>query len=148
MQEFITAAREDFTPDGEDDAITFRHDQRDVTFYRPTSAQLMIIAAAANSDDFEAAGSYLSMFLNMAESDARRYFHARLMDRTDPFDLDSEGGVREIMDWLMEQWFARPTKQPSDYRASSSRTGSRSTATSRAKASTSSASRRAVSSTP
>lgn len=146
MQEFVTAAREDFAPEVAD-AITFRHDDREVTFYRPTSAQLSIIAATANADDFQAAGTYLSMFLNMADEDSRRYFYARLMDRNDPFDVEGEGGVQSIMEWLLEEWFARPTKQPSDYRRPSSPTGSRSTATTRAKGSTSSASRRAASST-
>lgn len=146
MQEFITAAREDFDPEA-DESVTFKHDGREVTFFKPTSAQFALVAAASQGSDWDQAGGFLSTFFAMAEEDTHRYFWARLMDRKDPFDIDGDAGVAAIMQYLLEHWSARPTKQPSDFQRPRSATGSRSTATTRAKGSTSSASRRAGSST-
>jgi hypothetical protein len=144
--EFTTAAREDWAPE-DDETITFPHDETDVTFYRPTSAQLAILAATSvQGNDSEAAGTYIALFFEMMDSDSQRYFRGRLFDRNDPFDLDGPGGVQEIMEALVEHWSARPTKQPSDYQPPRSSTGKSSTARTRAKASTSSASRRVASS--
>ena len=143
MQEFITAAREDFDPEAEESTVV-SVDGHEVTFFKPTPAQLMLVAAASQADDWTAAGGYLSTFLNLADDESRRYLWARLQDRKDSFDLDN---VNEIMEYLLEQWSARPTKRPSDYRRPASPTGQRSTATSRAGGSTSSATRRAARST-
>lgn len=146
LKEFITAAREDFHPE-DDESTTFTHDGREVTFYRPTTSQIALIAAYSQASEFDMAGGYLATFFGLCEDDTRRYFYGRLMDRNDPFDIDGPGGVNEIMESLLEEWSGRPTKRPSDYQRPRSGTGTRSTATTRAKASTSSASRRVASST-
>lgn len=146
MKEFVTAAREDFHPE-DDESVTFKHDEREVTFFRPTTAQIALIAAYSQATEFDMAGGYLATFFGLCDDESRRYFYARLMDRNDPFDIDSPGGVNDIMEGLLEEWSGRPTKRPSDYRRPQSATGARSTATTRARASTSSASRRAASST-
>jgi len=147
MREFFTAAQENEVEVDPEDVVTFKHDDREVTFYKPTAAQFAILSSASvNSSEFEAAGTYLALFFEMAEEDTARYFRSRLFDRNDPFDIDSEGGIQDIMMALIEEWSARPTKQPSDYQPPRSTTGKSSTATSSAKASTSSSTRRRASS--
>lgn len=139
MKEFVTAAEREPAYD-ESRVTTFIHDGREVTFYEPTPSQYSLLQtlAVGERDDARAVRTFLAMFMELADDDTQRYFEGRLLSRTDTFDLDGEGGVFEIWQYLSEEWSARPTKQPSDYQSSRSRTGRSSTATSRAKASTSS----------
>lgn len=143
--EFTTAAREHSQE--EDEAVTFPHDGTDVTFFKPTTDQFALIAAVSQSGkDDQAFGTFLALFFEMADAETQRYFRGRLFDRNDPFSIEGQGGVQEVMEGLIEHWSARPTKQPSDYQSPRSSTGKSSTARTRAKASTSSTSRRAASS--
>ena len=146
MREFATAAREREAGE-ERETVTWLHDGTEVTFLQPTATQMIIMAASAVADDdFAQAGNFLALFFELCDQPTRRHFRHRLFDSEDDFDIDGEGGVGDLMEALLEHWSGRPTKQPSDYRPSQSRTGRTSTATTRAKASTSSATRRVASS--
>lgn len=142
MREFVTAAQRGDTRDDEE-PITFLHDQREVTFYKPSSGQFMLMSSLGVGDmDPRSVGTFIALFMELMEEDTQRYFESRLLDRHDTFDIDSEGGIFDIWEYLAEEWSARPTKEPSDYQPPQRATGKRSTAPSRAKAgSTSSRSR-------
>lgn len=146
MREFITAVAEDRDPEA-DETVTWTLDGEEITFYKPTPGQFAIMAAASvNSGDGEALGTFIALFFEMADEDTQRRLRSRLFDRKDPFEVDSEGGIADIMDALVEHWSARPTKEPSDFQPSRSSAGKTSTARTRAKGSTSSGSRRPASS--
>lgn len=147
MKEFLTAARDTIGEVDEDKVLTFKHDERECIFYEPSAGQQAILLSMARRDmDPKSAGTFIALFFEMMDDDTQRYFETRLMDRKDTFDLNSEGGIFDIWEWLAEQWSARPTKQPSDYQPPRRATGRASTATTPARASTSSRSRSRVSS--
>lgn len=147
MKEFITAAKEAGGEVDEDDVITTMHDGKEVTFYKPgTGQQAMMLQITRRKMDPETAGTFIALIFEMMEPDTRQYFEQRLMTWDDSFDLEGEGGLVEIFEYLMEEWSARPTKQPSDYQPPQRATGKQSTASTRAKGSTSSRSRSRASS--
>ena len=149
MKEFITAAADDLGEVNEDDIIQFKHDGREVTFYVPSTGQQAIMLSMARRDmDVKAAGTFISLFFEMMDDETQRYFQTRLMDREDKgFDLDTEGGIFDLFDYLKEQWSGKAKKQPRDYQKSQSTTGRASTGRTRARASTSSRTRSTASST-
>ena len=143
MKEFVTAVREENAPAVDiDDEIKFKHDGREVTFLKPSLGQLTIMMNMGRRDlDIKELGTFVALFFELMDDETQRHFQTRLMDRKDTFDLDGEGGIFEIWETLIEEWSGRPTKKPTDYVAPRRSTGGRSTGTSRAKGSTSSASR-------
>jgi hypothetical protein len=151
LREFVTRVRDSVGEVDETQAISFLHDKKKVTFYKPSPGQAAIMMTMGqpqvNDDDkvdLDQASNFIQLFLGIMEKETRRYFSARLLDANDSFsdlDPDDPGGLWAIWRGLMEEWSARPTKQPSDYRPSRRSTGKSSTASSRAKASTSSRSR-------
>lgn len=148
MKEFYTAAKDTLGEVNEDDYIIFKHDDREVTFFQPSAGQLAVMLNVMNAseDDPQAAGAFIQLFFSMMDDDSLRYFQNRLMDRKDTFDLGGDGGMFNIFKGLSEEWSARPTKRPSDYQPPRRATGSKSTASTRVKASTSSTSRSRASS--
>lgn len=143
MKEFQTAARDSIGEVDENDFVEMKHDGRVVKFFKPSPGQASIMLTMGGRDmDLHQTGVFISLFLELMDFDTRRYFESRLLDRNDPFSqLDCDGGIMDIWEELMKGWSARPTKQPSDYRPSRRSGGKTSTASSRAKASTSSRSR-------
>lgn len=147
MREFTTAVVEEGLEVDEEDVTTFKHDGREVTFYRPGTGQEALMLSMSQRDmEAKDAASFINLFFSLMDSDTYKYFEKRLMDRNDPFDLDSEGGIFDLFIGLSEEWSGRPTKEPSDYQPPQQATGKKSTASTRAKASTSSSSRSRASS--
>lgn len=146
MREFVTAARDTFEAEPQSE-ITFKHDGREVTFFEPGSGQLVIMMGFGRGQiDHKQAATFIALFFSMMDDETVTYFQDRLMDAKDPFDIDSEGGIFDLWEGLVEQWSARPTREPSDYQPKRTSTGRASTASTRAKASTSSTSRSRASS--
>lgn len=147
MREFVTAVKAE--EEEEPEALTFMHDGREVTFYQPGSGQLAVMATISTSGtkDAESARTILTFFFSVMGDETREYFQDRLMDRKDNFELETEGGVLDIFEFLMEEWSGKASKQPSDYQQPRKQTGRTSTGNTRAKASGSSASRSRASST-
>lgn len=147
MKEFFTAAKDSLGEVNEDDVITFLHDGTEVTFFQPSAGQQAImLSMGGRTMTGKTAGTFIELFFSAADDATQRYMQTRLLDRHDPFDLDSEGGIFDLFEALIEEWSGRPTKQPSDYQPPQRATGKRSTASTRAAASTSSRSRSAASS--
>lgn len=142
MKEFVTAAKGRATERNEDDAITFLHNGTEVKFYRPNDAQqAMMLAMGGRSMSLKAAGTFIHLFIELGDDDTQRYFQDIMLDATSGFDLKEEGGLFDIWEYLTEQWSGKASKQPSDYQPPRRKTGRSSTGSTRAKASTSSASR-------
>ena len=148
MLEFVTAAQEHLDEFDEDNAITFKHDDREVTFFQPSTGQLAIMTSLTSSEmDVNTTGQFIQLFFGMMDEDTQKYFRSRLLDRYDPFEMDGKGGIVDIFVGLTKEWSGgRPTKEPADYQPPRRATGKPSTASTRAKGSTSSRSRSRASS--
>jgi hypothetical protein len=127
-REFKTAARKT-KPTVFDDAepLTFSIDGEEFTAYPPSAGQMaMLIAAQADSRDASESIAAIIDFLDgILDEDAQAMYRRRLLDREDPFDFDT---VNDIVEGLVEEWSARPTKSPSASSSSRRSAGSRSTA--------------------
>lgn len=154
MKEFVTAAKQDDTEPDEFD-ITFMHDGQEVTFHKPGTAQYALMLAwrsqmrsnRSQEKDMEAIGMFIQFFLGLASKETQDYFSGRILDTNDPLsDLDAQGGVQEIFEYLTAEWSGKDTKKPAASRQSRRASGSGSTGSSRAKGSTSSRSRSTASS--
>jgi hypothetical protein len=128
LKEFTTAAKEAGEGTVGGDPLTFTVDGEQWTAYPPTGGQLALVMAAQaeHSSVVEKIAGLVNFLDSILDEDAVASYRARLMDRDDPFDFDN---VEAIVEWLMEEWSARPTKQPSDYRPPQRRGGRRLTAT-------------------
>lgn len=138
LKSFTTAARaaEENALDGL--PVEVEIDGRNVVFLPPSDGQFAI--ALAGSSDLATTASQAATQINfffslLAKEEDSTYLRRRLFNRDDPFGIDM---VADIITYLMEEWSARPTKQPSDYLPSQSSGGTRSTAQRRHRASNSS----------
>lgn len=148
MREFFTAAKEDLGEVDPSNQLTFLHDETEVTFNKPSTGQMALMLSMGNRKmTMDQMGTFIALFIELGDGPTQRYLQSRLLDASDSFDIESEGGIMDMFEALVEDWSARPTKQPSDFQKSRRRTGPASTAPTRAKASTSSRSRSTASST-
>lgn len=146
MREFVTAARDKFTPEP-GKPIKFKHDDTTVTFFEPQPGQLAVMMGFGRGNVTpQQSSTFLALFFSLMDAETQRYIEDRLMDTTDPFDLDSKGGIFDLWAGLVEEWSGNPTRKSSGSARSPRATGRASTAPTRAKASTSSTSRSRASS--
>lgn len=147
MKEFVTAVKPKVGKLDKTSPIIMKHDGKEVKFYEPDPGSIAIMAMIAGQKmNVQNMGTFLEFIFNCMDEETQLYFRRRLMDMDDSFGFDGEGGLMEVWKALTEEWSARPTKQPSDFRPARRATGRASTATTRAKAPTSSKSRSAGSS--
>jgi hypothetical protein len=132
----------------DNDAITFKHWGKEVTFHKPSEGQEMLMLSMGGADmKREAVGTFIQIFLGLADDDSRQYFLGLMADRKSGFRIgngpgeEGEGTLIDIWRDLMEEWSGKDSKKPSASRASRSGTGASSTARSPRRASTSSKSR-------
>lgn len=142
MKEFIKAVQdEDVQPD-RGEPTTFPHWGTDVTFYRPSNGQqLMMLAMGGRGMSKDSAGRFIQLFIELGDAQTQQYFHDLMMDGTSGFDLDTDGGLFDVWEALMEEWSGKASAKPSASRKSASTTGNASTVPSRRRVSTSSRSR-------
>jgi len=137
MRSFTTAGKQtsEETFEGAE-PLKFVLDDSEYIAYPPTPAQFAVFMSsqAESRESQDHVAGVIDFFDGLLEEEARRTFRRRLLDRDDPFDFDM---VQEIMEWLVEEWAARPTKPSSDSPSSRTTTGPRSTAKRRSTASTS-----------
>jgi hypothetical protein len=126
IKAFTTAAKADGDEFGE--PITFPVDGHDTTFNPPTSGQISValIGASDMATSVEAAAATINFFFSLLDDEDVTHYKRRLFDREDPFGPETIG---ELIEMLMEEWSARPTKQPTDYAPSQRSGGQRSTPT-------------------
>jgi len=125
MREFKTAV-DDKQTDPEEEGTEFAVDGVLCTAYRPKDGQLAMLMASTgrHTTSSEQIAGVINFFVNVLDDDSQQYIVGRLLDRTDKFGIDE---VQEIMEWLIEEWSARPTKSPSDSRTSRQTGGRKST---------------------
>lgn len=119
MKEFSTATEEvaleaDGTP-VEEQAIEFKVDDRVLHAYQPTEGQLtfMLAALGRGQTSDQRFAAIINIMMSALREDDQDYFEGRLLNR-DPKKRLSIKTVEAIFEFLMEEWFARPTQSPSD----------------------------------
>lgn len=97
------------------DFVEFKLDGRVLRAYSPTPGQLTYLLAATGrgqTQEQRYAGIVNMMFECLRDED-KDYFEGRLLtkNRRERLSLTQ---LEEIFEYLTEEWFARPTKSPSD----------------------------------
>lgn len=103
-------------------------DTRVITFLSPNSTEFTYITMnlASHNQMFTAVAASLDIILGLIEDDTdRRWLGTALLDRENPLDIEY---VTDIVLYLIEEWTARPTREPSGSSRSRQRTGKPSTA--------------------
>lgn len=128
MRQFSTAGKQtsDETFEGAE-PLSFILDDFEYVALPPTPAQFAVFMStqAESREVADRVAGVIDFFDGLLAEEARRTFRKRLLDRNDPFSFDT---VQEIMEWLVEEWAARPTLPSSDLPPSRQSTGRRSTA--------------------
>lgn len=126
MKEFTRSAQQDDSPLG-DEPLEFTIGGDEFIVYPPTTAMfaLFLASQADNRSIPDQMAGVVDMIDNLLEPSQRSTFHKRLLDREHPLDFDV---LQEIIEWMLEEWSARPTQQSSDSSSSRKTAGRKSTA--------------------
>ena len=128
VKSFITSAKAaDATDAPLGEPVTIDLDGREITFLPPTTGQWAVTIAGGTdtANPSQMVADQINFFFSLLADEDVQYFRHRLFDRKDAFDVPN---IAEIMEYLIEEWSARPTKQPSDFLPSQSNGGKKSTA--------------------
>jgi hypothetical protein len=130
----------------EEDFITFDFPEMDGTrspefkAYLPSPSQFAIAVSATGPrrDLATKLAAIVDFMVEVLDEEGQAYITNRLMtsDRKDPFGLDE---LTELMNWMVEEWTARPTGRPSGSTRSASRGGPKSRRTTTKRTSSASA---------
>lgn len=95
--------------------------------YRPSPSQFAIAMSATGPrrDLGVKLAGIIDFMVEVLDDDGQAYVTNRLLtsDRKDPFGLEE---LTDLMNWMVEEWTARPTEPPSVSSRSASRGGQRS----------------------
>jgi len=128
MKQFTTAASN--TGDSEFEGaepITFQVDQDTFTAFPPTASQfaLFLAAQSTHSQTADQIAALIDFFNGMLSENDQMLLRSRLMSREDSFSFET---VQAILEFLVEEWSARPTQSPQESSSSRRNTGRNSTA--------------------
>jgi hypothetical protein len=127
VKEFITAANDAQEPEGsEDKGMEFAVDGVLCRCYKPNDGQLAVLMASTgrHSNYQEQIAGVINFFVATLDDESHNYLVSKLLDRNDKFGLEE---VQNIMEWMVEEWGARPTKSSSGSTPSRQRGGRKST---------------------
>lgn len=130
MKEFQTAVRSaEDREAGDEEKFEFKVDAKTFTAYKPTSAQTAVVLSKVGRHATIATkiAGIIDFFMGIMDADDAGYLAERLLDRNDDFGIAQ---VESILAWLIEEWGAHPTQEPSGSSSSQSATGPSSTPTS------------------
>lgn len=116
VKEFLTAVDEDEKDIDDEESIEFKLDGRTMKAYTPTSGQLVLLNASLRGrgqTDDQRFGTILNFLFDCLEDEDKDYLESRLMDRNRKRRLKLKQ-LEEIFEYLMGEWFGRPTQPPSD----------------------------------
>lgn len=128
MKEFKSAVVEEITEGSEgteEHFVEFKVDDRVLRSYTPHEGQLTFMLAAlgrGQSTDAKYA-SIINLMMSTLRGEDADYMEGRLLER-DPAKRLQMPMLEEIFEYLVQEWFARPTQPPSDSAGSPPITGS------------------------
>ena len=130
MKEFkVAATQQARAEDGEAELepLPFKIGDDVFTANPPTPAQfaLFITTQSENADTATSIAGVIDFFNGMLDDEDRMLFRRRLLNRKDPLDLET---VLEVIEWLAEEWYGRPTGSSSASTPSRKQVGTRSKA--------------------
>lgn len=136
VKEFITAVDEIDREDNEgaapeDQPLEFTVDGRVLHAFPPTDGQLIFMMAAlgrGQSQEKRFASILNLLFAALPEEDADYLEERLLKPAKDPEKLTAKW-IEQIFEWMVGEWFARPTKSASDSAESPQSDGQKSTRT-------------------
>lgn len=116
MKEFTSAVQAIEGEDaGEEQYVEFKIDNRVLRAYPPNDGQLAFMLAAlgrGQTKDSRTAG-VINVMMSSLRDDDQDWFESRLLD-SDPKTRIGVGTITEVFEYLVGEWFARPTQSPSD----------------------------------
>lgn len=119
MKEFITAVEEaiaetEGTP-ADEQFVEFKLDNRVLRAYPPNEGQLVFMLAALGRGQTadQRFAAIVNIMMSSLRDDDADYMEDRLLSR-DPAKRLPVKQLEQIFEYLSEEWFARPTQQPSD----------------------------------
>lgn len=115
MKEFVSAVVAAEGSEDDEDVIEFKLDGRVMRAYRPHAGQLTFLSAAMGRGQTNDArfASIINLMLSSLRDEDADYFESRLLTRKASDRLRMEQ-VEEIFEFLMSEWFDRPTQSSSD----------------------------------
>ncbi len=95
--------------------VEFRIDGRVMRAYRPIEGQLIFMMAALGRGQTKEGrfSSILNIMFEAMREDDKDYLESRLLSR-DPAKRIPMKQIEAIFEYLVEEWFARPTQSQSD----------------------------------
>lgn len=118
IKEFVSAV-EDAVQDADGFAgekfTEFSVDGRTLRAYQPTEGQLtfMLAAMGRGQTTDQRFGAIINIMMEALRNDDKDYLESRLLAR-DPKQRLAVKTIENIFEYLMEEWFARPTQPSSD----------------------------------
>lgn len=120
MKEFMSAIEENESEDGgRGEAIPFKVDGRELKAYKPNDGQLVFLMAALGRGQTKEQrfASIINIMMASLRGEDQDYLESRLLD-PDPKNRLQVPLIEQIFEYLMGEWFATPTQEPSDSAAS------------------------------
>lgn len=125
--------------------VTVKIDGREITFMGPnaTESTFLMMNVSGSTNILKAVASSIDLILGLIKDDMdRRWLEQSLLDRRNPMSIEL---VTDVVLYLIEEWFTRPTQEQSTSSGPPSPTGRKSTASRHRKASSHSTSAPAAS---
>lgn len=110
MKEFTTAAEQ--SDQDAEQPLEFAIDGQVLRAYKPTEGQLAITMSALgrHTDEMTKTAGVIDFFVQILDEESYNYVVNRLLSREDPLGLQE---IEDVLEWLVEEWTARPTQPPS-----------------------------------
>lgn len=126
IKQFTTAAKSVEGKTETASPVELEFEERKITFNGPSESQIamLLVGSSDTVSGNQALSTTINFFFSLLEDDDQRYFKVRLLDRDDPFDVED---IVAMLNYLMEEWSATPTKPASDSTSSPPKTGHKST---------------------
>ena len=120
MKEFISAVEEVLTEEetgkpAEEQYVEFKIDGRVLHSYPPTEGQLafMLASLGRGQTNDRRLAAIINIVLSSLRGEDTDYFEQRLLTR-DPVQRIGLDMIEQVFEFLIEEWFARPTQPSSD----------------------------------
>lgn len=126
MKSFTSAAEEVLDEGKDEKPIEFELDGRTMRAYQPTDGQLafMLAALGRGQTNDQRFASIINIIINCLHDEDADYLESRLLSNGK--DRLPVSTIEKIFEFLVEEWFARPTQPQSDSAGTPPTTGPKS----------------------